>query len=153
MMLALGLFVFMRQTLPFQNLSRTSTFTWSSNARVGKRAAYQYIGPGEDTLEMTGALYPELTGGVLSLAALRLMAEQGGKWPLIDGTGMIYGVYVISSVKENGSEFYSDGSPRKISFTLNLTRVDESLLSIAEDMYTKGSKLLNDATKMLGSRG
>ncbi|SFU19253.1 hypothetical protein SAMN05192562_11064 [Kosakonia arachidis] len=153
MMLALGLFVFMRQTLPFQNLSRTSTFTWSSNARVGKRAAYQYIGPGEDTLEITGALYPELTGGVLSLAALRLMAEQGGKWPLIDGTGMIYGVYVISGVKENGSEFYSDGSPRKISFTLNLTRVDESLLSIAEDMYTKGSKLLNDATKMLGSLG
>jgi Phage protein U len=81
------------------------------------------------------------------------MAEQGGKWPLIDGTGMIYGVYVISGVRENGSEFYSDGSPRKISFTLNLTRVDESLLSIAEDMYTKGSKLLNDATKMLGSRG
>lgn len=153
MMLALGLFVFMRQTLPFQNLSRTSTFTWSRNARVGKRAAYQYIGPGEDTLEMTGALYPELTGGVLSLSALRLMAEQGGKWPLIDGTGMIYGVYVISSVKENGSEFYSDGSPRKISFTLSLTRVDESLLSIAEDMYTKGSKLLNDATKMLGSLG
>ncbi|SCC62581.1 phage tail protein [Kosakonia oryziphila] len=153
MMLALGLFVFMRQTLPFQNLNRNSTFTWSSNARVGKRAAYQYIGPGEDTLEMTGALYPELTGGVLSLSALRLMAEQGGKWPLIDGTGMIYGVYVISGVRENGSEFYSDGSPRKISFTLNLTRVDESLLSIAEDMYTKGSKLLNDATKMLGSRG
>ncbi|TDT57183.1 hypothetical protein DFO53_3217 [Enterobacter sp. AG5470] len=153
MMLALGLFVFMRQTLPFQNLNRTSTFTWSGNARVGKRAAYQYIGPGEDTLEITGALYPELTGGVLSLAAVRLMAEQGGQWPLIDGTGMIYGVYVISSVKENGSEFYSDGSPRKISFTLNLTRVDESLLSEAEALYTKGSKLLDDATKMLGSRG
>ncbi|WP_312692659.1 phage tail protein [Kosakonia sp.] len=153
MMLALGLFVFMRQTLPFQNLNRTSAFTWSSNARVGKRAAYQYIGPGEDTLEITGALYPELTGGVLSLAAVRLMAEQGGKWPLIDGSGMIYGVYVISSVKENGSEFYSDGSPRKISFTLNLTRVDESLLSMAEEMYTKGSKLLDDAAKILGVSG
>ncbi len=72
-------------------------------------------------MEITGDLFPELTGGVLSLAAVRLMAEQGKQWPLIDGTGMIYGWYVISNVKENGSEFYSDGSPRKINFTLQLT--------------------------------
>ncbi|MGG7447731.1 phage tail protein [Kosakonia oryzendophytica] len=151
MMLALGFFVFMRQTLPFQNMNRTSAFTWSSNPRVGKRAAYQFIGPGEDTVEITGDLFPELTGGVLSLAAVRLMAEQGKQWPLIDGTGMIYGWYVISNVKENGSEFYSDGSPRKINFTLQLTRVDESLITLAKNLQTKGSELLEAASKKLGT--
>lgn len=151
MMLALGLFVFMRQTLPFQNMDRTSAFNWKDNARVGKRAAFQYIGPGEDTINIAGALYPELTGGVLSLAAVRLMAEQGRSWPLIDGTGMIYGMYVISSVTENGSEYYSDGSPRKINFTLKLTRVDESLEALAGDLRAQGEQLFRDATKILGN--
>ncbi|SEK38270.1 hypothetical protein SAMN04487787_101689 [Kosakonia sacchari] len=146
MMLALGLFVFMRQTLPFQGMNRSSAFNWKNNARVGKRAAYQYIGPGEETINITGDLYPELTGGVLSLSAVRLMAEQGGAWPLIDGTGMIYGMYVISKVTENGSEFYSDGSPRKINFTLELTRVDESLVA----MFNNGKQQLSDAVSKLG---
>ncbi|WOZ78516.1 phage tail protein [Kosakonia sacchari] len=151
MMLALGLFVFMRQTLPFQNMDRTSAFNWKNNARVGKRAAFQYLGPGEETIDITGALYPELTGGVLSLAAVRLMADQGRSWPLIDGTGMIYGMYVISSVIEKGSEFYSDGSPRKINFTLKLTRVDESLVALAGDLQEQGEQLLKSATNMLGN--
>jgi len=146
MMLALGLFVFMRQTLPFQGMSRSSAFNWKNNARVGKRAAYQYIGPGEETINITGDLYPEFTGGVLSLSAIRLMAEQGGAWPLIDGTGMIYGMYVISNVTENGSEFYSDGSPRKINFTLELTRVDESLVA----MFNNGKQQLSNAVSKLG---
>ncbi|WLI76960.1 phage tail protein [Kosakonia sp. H02] len=151
MMLALGLFVFMRQTLPFQNRNRTSAFNWKNNARVGKRAAYQYIGPGEETIDISGDLFPELTGGVLSLAAVRLMAEQGKAWPLIDGTGVIYGMYVISNVTENGTEFYSDGSPRKINFTLKLTRVDESLVAMVGNLGDQGKQLFNDATKMLGA--
>lgn len=147
MMLALGLFVFMRQTLPFQGMNRASAFSWKNNSRVGKRAAYQYIGPGEETIDITGDLYPELTGGVLSLSAVRLMAEQGKAWPLIDGTGLIYGMYVISNVTENGSEFYSDGSPRKINFTLKLTRVDESLVA----MLDNGRQLLSEAASKLGA--
>lgn len=149
MMLALGLFVFMRQTLPFQTMNRTSGFNWKNNARVGKRAAYQYIGPGDDTIDISGELYPELTGGTLSLAAVRLMADQGMAWPLIDGTGMIYGMYVITSVTENGSLFYSDGSPRKISFTLKLTRVDESLKAMFGDLRDQGKELFDKASKMV----
>ena len=79
------------------------------------------------------------------------MADQGRSWPLIDGTGMIYGMYVISSVTENGSEYYSNGSPRKITFTLKLTRVDESLEALAGDLQAQGEQLFRDPTKMLGN--
>ena len=37
MMLALGMFVFMRQTLPHQTLQRDAEYRWPSNSRVGKR--------------------------------------------------------------------------------------------------------------------
>lgn len=32
------------------------------------------------------------------MTTLRLMAEEGRAWPLLDGAGMIYGMYVISRV-------------------------------------------------------
>lgn len=146
MMLALGLFVFMRQTLPYQTMQRDSTFRWPSNARMGKRNAFQYTGPENDTITISGELFPEITGGTLSLSAVRLMAEQGKAWPLIDGTGMIYGMFVINSVSETGTLFYPDGSPRKTNFTLKLTRVDESLKAMFGDIYDQGKQL---ATNML----
>jgi len=144
MMLALGLFVFMRQTLPYQTMQRDSTFRWPSNARMGKRNAFQYTGPENDTITITGELFPEITGGTLSLSAVRLMAEQGKAWPLIEGTGMIYGMFVINSVSETGALFYPDGSPRKINFTLKLTRVDESLKAMFGDIYDQGKQLATD---------
>lgn len=144
MMLALGLFVFMRQTLPYQTMQRDSTFRWPSNARMGKRNAFQYTGPENDTITISGELFPEITGGTLSLSAVRLMAEQGKAWPLIEGTGVIYGMFVINSVSETGALFYPDGSPRKINFTLKLTRVDESLKAMFGDIYDQGKQLATD---------
>lgn len=124
MMLALGFFIFRQQTLPYQSLNRANTFNWQSNNRVGDLATYQFLGRANETIEIAGELYPEITGGQLSLLAVRKMAELGTPWPLISAGGLILGVYVITSVTENGTLFYSDGSPRKINFTLKLTEVD-----------------------------
>ena len=157
MMLALGLFVFMRQTLPFQNMQRDAEYRWPSNARVGKRDAFQFLGVGEEKITLGGELYPELTGGHLSLTALRLMAEDGKAWPLLSGSGMIYGMFVINSISDTGTEFFSDGSPRKISFTLTLTRVDESLAAVYGDLSKQAETLLGNAkdaaTKLTSTLG
>lgn len=48
---------------------------------------------------------PEVTGGRLSLLALELMAEQGKAWPLIEGSGTIYGMYVIEGLNQTKTEF------------------------------------------------
>lgn len=142
MMLALGMFVFMRQTLPHQTMQRESDYRWPSNSRIGKRDAFQFLGVGEENITLAGVLYPELTGGKLTMTTLRLMAEEGRAWPLLDGTGMIYGMYVISKVSETGSIFFADGTPRKIDFTLSLTRVDESLAALYGDIGASLTNLL-----------
>lgn len=77
MMLALGMFVFMRQTLPHQTMQRDAEYLWPSNSRVGKRDSFQYLGPGEERITLAGVLYPELTGGKLTMTAIRLMADEG----------------------------------------------------------------------------
>jgi len=124
-MLTLGMFVFALDTLPYQQLQRDMEWRLASNPRVGRRPAYQYTGPGEDTITLSGVLLPELTGGDMSLAMVKLMAEQGKAWPLIEGTGMVYGWYAIEKLSEGRTEFFSDGKARRIDFTLTLKRVDD----------------------------
>jgi len=157
MMLALGMFVFERRTLPYQNLQRNANYSWATNSRVGKRNAFQFMGAGEEKITVTGALYPEITGGRVSCSLLRLMAEQGRAWPLLDGNGLIYGMYVIASVNETGTEFFSDGTPRKIDFTLTLTRVDESLVAMFGDIRDQTELLVTKAgdaaTRVMSSMG
>ncbi|HGA3064485.1 TPA: phage tail protein [Enterobacter hormaechei] len=148
MMLALGMFVFMRQTLPYQTLQRDAEYRWPSNSRVGKRDAFQFLGVGEEKITLAGVLYPELTGGRMTMTTIRLMAEEGRAWPLLDGTGMIYGMYVINSVSDTGSVFFSDGTARKIDFTLTLTRVDPSLAALYGDIGKQAETLIGKAGDM-----
>lgn len=149
MMLALGMFVFMRQTLPYQNFQRNAEYRWPSNSRVGQRDAFQFLGVGEEKITLGGVLYPELTGGKMTMTTLRLMAEEGRAWPLLDGTGMIYGMYVINSVNETGSVFFADGTARKIDFTLTLTRVDESLAALYGDIGKQSETLIGNNGNMI----
>ncbi|MDY4315307.1 phage tail protein [Pectobacterium actinidiae] len=134
MMMILGMFVFMRQTTPYQSLSHDSNWRHVKNDRVGKSPHYQYIGAGEDKITLSGELYPEITGGDVSLNVLQTMAYTGKAWPLIEGTGNIYGMYVITSINETRSEFFNDGKARHISFTLNLERVSEDLREMLGDV-------------------
>jgi phage protein U len=129
-MMALGIFVFGLDTVPYQQLQRQTTWRHPSNSRVGRRPARQFAGPGDDAITLSGTLYPELTGGKVSLALLRYMADSGKAWPLIEGTGYIYGLYVVEDVSETNSLFFSDGAARKIDFTIKLIRVDDDVPEI-----------------------
>lgn len=125
MMMALGLFVFGLHTVPYQQLQRQLAWRHPSNSRIGARPTRQFIGRGEETITLSGVLYPELTGGKISLALLEAMADEGKSWPLIEGTGLVYGLYVVEELATTHSEFFPDGAPRKIEFSLKLARTDD----------------------------
>lgn len=103
-MLALGMFVLCVRRCPTRRFNAmqsidgrqipvsVSGMPFSFRARGGK-------------ITTAGTLYPELTGGKLTMTAIRLMADQGRAWPLLDGTGTIYGMYVINNISETGSLF------------------------------------------------
>ncbi len=133
-MMALGMFVFMLQTVPYQDFQHQMAWRHPSNARIGKRPASQFLGPDEESITLSGVLYPELTGGKVSLMALQLMAETGKAWSLIEGSGAIHGMFVIESLSRTKSIFFSDGSARKIEFALTLKRTDESLKEMFGDL-------------------
>lgn len=125
MMMCLGQFVFSLSTLAYQDFQRQTQWRHPSNSRVGARPARQFAGPGDDTIALQGLLAPELTGTMESLDTLREMADTGSAWPLVEGTGRVYGLYAIEGLNEGRTLFFQDGAARRIEFTVNLVRVDD----------------------------
>lgn len=134
-MMALGLFVFGLRTVPYQQLQRNMQWRHPALGRVGQRPARQFAGPGDDTITLSGVLLPEITGGKLWLTVLQAMADEGKAWPLIEGTGLFYGLYAIEEISHTDGLFFTDGAARKIEFSMKLTRTDDdpSLLGQVSD--------------------
>lgn len=130
MMMCLGLFVFSLDTAAYQELQRQTEWKHPSTSRVGARDAYQFTGPGDDTITLSGWIAPELTGSIFSLDALRSMADSGQAWIMVQGTGRVYGTYVITAMTEGKTMFDKRGDPRRLEFSLTLKRTDEGLLSL-----------------------
>lgn len=143
MMLTLGLFVFQLDTLPYQDFVRDMAWRHPSSARVGTTPASQFLGRDADTVKLSGTLLPELTGGTLSLALLEAMADQGSAWPLIEGTGVLYGLFVVEKLSTTRTVFFQDGAARRIDFTLELKRVDESRVDLLGGVSVDMRALVN----------
>ncbi|QOF91219.1 phage tail protein [Pseudomonas lundensis] len=142
MMLALGMFVFSLSTLAYQELQRQTEWRHPSNSRVGAAPARQFVGRGDDSITLPGIIFPELAGTTLSLDALRLMANTGKAWPMIEGSGRIYGLWVIESLSETKTVFFRDGTPRRIEFTLTLKRIDDDQLDLIGAASSAGVSVL-----------
>ena len=155
MMMILGMFVFKRRTLPYQTMTQDSAYRWGAGSRIGTRPTQQFLGVGDESITLAGELRPELTGGSVSLAVLKVLAEGGRAWPLLSGEGQPYGMFVIESVTATHSEFLANGSARKISFTLKLKRVDESLVAmfgdLAEQAMDAARTVAKKASALVGS--
>jgi len=134
MMMALGNFVFSLPTLVYQQLERSCSWRHASTERIGVRAASQYLGPGEESITLGGVLAPELACDPAELETLREIADEGEPQALVSGSGTVFGAYVITSLSETGTLFFSDGTPRRIEFDLKLRRVpDEDMAAAATE--------------------
>ena len=130
MMLALGMFVFSLSTAAYQALQRQTEWRHTSSNRVGAAPARQFLGRGDDSITLPGVILPELAGSALSLDALRLMANTGKAWPMVEGSGRIYGLWIIESLSETKTLFFRDGTPRRIEFTVSLKRIDDDRIDL-----------------------
>ncbi|BAV65748.1 phage tail protein [Sphingobium cloacae] len=124
-LLAIGMFVFELSTLAFDQLQRKTDWKHARSDRVGTMAATQYVGPGDETVTLSGSVYAEIADGRVSLADLEAMAAQGDAWPVVDGTGRVYGHFVITALDERHASLMADGRARRIDFGIDLLRVED----------------------------
>ena len=124
MLFSLGMFAFSIDTIVFDELQRRASWRHATSPRLGARDAAQFVGIGEETISLPGTVYRELADGQLSLDQLRDMADSGEPWALVDGLGMVYGAFVITTIDERRKHFLPGGIPRRIDFSIDLLRVD-----------------------------
>lgn len=141
-LMAFGMFVFSLETAAYQDFQRQTEWRHGSTSRIGTNPARQYLGRGDETITLQGVLLPALAGTVLSLDTLRTMADTGKAYPLIEGTGRIYGVWVIESLSETRTIFFADGAARRIEFTLSLKRIDDGRVDLLGSAISSTGNIL-----------
>lgn len=123
-MMQLGSFQFCIQTAVYQELIHKNEYKWPSQHRFGQRPSRQFVGVGDETIQLPGTIYPEYRGGFQQVEAMRRLAGRGQPLLLVDGLGKLWGRYVIESIDEKQSLFAAFGAPRKQEFSISLARFD-----------------------------
>lgn len=126
MMMSYGTFVFSLSTVAYEQLQRQMSWRHARTARIGTRPASQFLGVDQDTITLQGTISAELANDLHGLDDLRDLASQGVPQALVEGTGRVYGSYVIETLSETRKELFSDGTPRLIDFQLHLSCVDDA---------------------------
>lgn len=126
-MMTLGGFQFGISTAAYQELSRTTEYRWPAQERFMQNPALQFVGPGGDTINLPGVIYPHFSGGTGQLDAMRALAAKGTPQTLIDGSGRVMGEWVIERVEEKQTVFAFAGAPRKQEFTLGLRKFSDGV--------------------------
>lgn len=124
-MLALGDFRFSINTAAYQELTRSQSWRWPTVDRIGARPASQFVGPGEDSVNLSGKIYPHFKGGLGQIVAMRAQADRGVPLMLVDGRGLVWGKFVITELRETQGTFFSNGAPRCQDFDLTLQAYGE----------------------------
>ena len=121
----LGHYRFCISNAAYQTLKRKTDFKWKAVERLGVEPAMQYTGKGVETINLDGVIYPQYQGGLSQVTLMRNEAGLGQPLLLIAGNGFTFGRWCIASISEGHSTFLSDGTPRKITFKLNLKKYGE----------------------------
>lgn len=126
-MMQLGGFQFSVDNAAYQELSRSAEYRWRGQERIGASDALQFTGYGPEEIELRGVIYPEYKGGLGQVARMRTQASLGFPLPLISGGGGVFGLWVITAVREGQRIFARGGAPRRQDFELRLRRFDGGL--------------------------
>ena len=124
-MMALGEFRFAVDTAAYQELRHSQSWRWQSQERLLRKPAQQFVGAGEETLDLSGVIYPHFQGGLQQIEKLRIQASKGEPLLLVDGLGFVWGLWVVIQIEEGQSFFQGNGQPLKQTFQLRLRRYGE----------------------------
>ncbi|MCB2048557.1 MAG: phage tail protein [Novosphingobium sp.] len=120
---ALGLFVFELATVPFSEEEHRRSWRHEPVSLVGERDSAQFVGPRDDVKTLSGILAPELAGSYAEIDTLNDMADAGEPYTFVDGTGRVWGEYVIVALDLRKQHLLIDGVPRMVDFAIDLKRI------------------------------
>lgn len=145
-MLMIGNFAFTTETATYETLSRTTSWRWAKTDLIGNTPSYQFVGEGDQTISISGAIYPYQFGKQASIDTLKLMAKAGEAYLIVNKRGSSLGYWIIQSVSENESRHFADGTPRKNAFSLSLAYAGEYSLTGTNSNLDEGISTIKERT-------
>lgn len=124
-MMGLGDYRFSLPTAAYEEFQRAKDWRWPSQDRIGKAPARQFTGPGGETVELKGTIYPTFRGGLKQVGAMRAEADKGEPLLMVDGKGFVHGYWVIERIEDSPAVFFADGTPRKIDFRMMISKYND----------------------------
>lgn len=124
----LGDFEFELKTAEFQTYTRATGWRWVSVAVLGKAPRLHFAGKGEDKIKLDGVIHPKPGEGYSQIEMMRQQGDLGEPLPFTyanERTGEYLGKWVVHSLSEERTSFNKDGSPNKMTFSLEIQRYPE----------------------------
>lgn len=117
----LGEYVFGIDSAPYEEMRRSAEYRWAAQERIGRTPARQWLGPGEETVRLSGRIYSVRRPAAEEMKALRAEAAKGEPLLLTLGSGEILGLWTVERIRETGSLFLAGGTARKVEFEVELS--------------------------------
>lgn len=121
----LGDVQFEANQVPVRKLKRVTKARFAKHDILESQPAYEFVGRESDEVTLGGSMFPEFERPAeVGLGQLRLMVEEGQDHLLVDGTGEVWGVFVILNLDEQTEGFFprANGRAAQVNFSINLRR-------------------------------
>lgn len=123
MLLSLGSFIFSVESAAYDQLSIKAEYPWAKAERIGNTPQLQAIGREHRSISLNGVVFPTYNNvGSGKIEELRELAAKMEPQILVLGDGQSVGKWCITSISEEDSLFFEQGTPKKQSYTLELER-------------------------------
>lgn len=122
MLMQLGSVTFEVWPFNLHEYSRDTGYDFAAKDVMGGMRPREAMGEGDETMSISGRLFPEKLGGLGTLATLHAMRSSGTAQILVRGDGTNLGWFLIEKVSERSSFIDAQGVGRQIEFTISLTR-------------------------------
>jgi len=105
-----------------EGFDRKKGYRWPAQPRVARPEALQFVGAGAETITVKGYIHPHFKGDAQHMEQIHQLADAGIPYIVLTGTGKVFGKYAITDVSENFKELMDDGRPKRVDYSITLTR-------------------------------
>lgn len=115
-------YLFSQDTAAYQTRNEEASYRWAKQDRLNNAPNYQFIGVDEETINLTGVIYPFFKGGLHQITDMKKAAAKGEILIFTEGDGTTHGKCLIASITNEQSFFNVNASPKKITFSMSLLK-------------------------------
>lgn len=118
--LRLGPVEFSTSTQAYRELRESYEWVWREQQRLQNDLAWQYVGRGRRSRELSGVIYPGQIGSESGLRQLIERANTGSPMLMTAASGDVLGYWALQTLDRTEEQHYQDGSPRRVAFSMQL---------------------------------